>query len=393
MSKVVISGHAYGRLRRGHLWVFSNEIKGITEDIRDGALVDVLFKGRKIATGYYNSQSQITVRLLTFREEMIDLNFFKRRIRDAYELRLRMGYSPEDSFRLIYSEGDGLPGLIVDKLNRVFVISILTLGMERLKRLIVDALVELFEPEAIVEKSDSALRNLEGLEPFRGIIYGKLPEEVIITQDQLKFKVDPVGGQKTGFYFDQRWNRRVVRAVAEKLLVLDVFAYTGAFGLYALKGGAVKVDVVEESSRALQLLEENYKLNGFYDRLTVYQGNAFQILRELRRAGKRYDLIVVDPPAFAKTRGGVEPALKGYKDINIQAMRLVKDGGYLATSSCSQKVSTNMFLETVLSAADDCNVHLQLLYSGGQAPDHPIPLAMPETRYLKFFLFKVRARR
>jgi len=398
-GKAEITGHAFGRVSRGHLWIFKNEVKAITENLRDGDVVDVTFKGRFVARGYYNSKSQISIRILTFKPEPISLEFFKNRIKEAVELRRLSGLiDPDGSYRLIYSEGDRLPGLIIDRYATdkgvILVTSVLTLGMERLKGLIIKALEETVRPVAIVEKSDTALRNLEGLLPFRGVIYGDLPKgDLVISQDGIKFVIDPMGGQKTGFYFDQRFNRQALGRVVRGKTFLDVFSYTGGFGLYALKHGALKVDFVEESDKAIELLNLNLEINGFKDRAFIYKGNAFQILRTLRAEGKTYDVVNLDPPAFAKTRGGLEGAYRGYKDINIQGMRLLRDKGILATSSCSQKVRDSDFEEIILEAAADNRRDLQLLYRGTQSPDHPVLLAMPETRYLKFLMFRVSYRR
>ena len=397
-GKAEITGNAFGRISKGHLWIFKNEIKAVTEDLRDGDLVDVTFKGRFVARGYYNSNSQISIRILTFKPEPIDVSFFKRRLREALELRKISGLldpdSPHESFRLIYSEGDRLPGVIIDKYatdkGTLLVMAVLTLGMETLKGLLIRALEEILKPVAIVEKSDTALRNLEGLPPFRGVVHGELPKgELIIEQDGVRFLVDPLGGQKTGFYFDQRFNRLALAKNSRGKTFLDVFSYTGGFGLYALKHGALKVEFIEESDRAVEILRYNLELNGVKDRAFIHQGNAFQIIRELRREGRTYDVVNLDPPAFAKTRGGLEGAYRGYKDINIQGMRVLNDGGVLATSSCSQKMKEEWLEEIILEAASDNKRDLQLIYRGSQGPDHPVLLAMPETRYLKFFMFRV----
>ncbi len=393
-GKVEISGNAFGRISKGHLWIFKNEVKAISEGIRDGDIVDITFKGRFVARGYYNSASQIALRVLTFQPEPISLTFFKNKIAQAIELRKLSGLDIQGSYRLLYSEGDMLPGVIVDRFQTdkgtILVLSIMTLGMERLKGLLIEALASSIKPLAIVEKSDTALRNLEGLPPFRGIVYGTLEEkEFIIEQDGLKIAIDPLGGQKTGFYFDQRPNRLALAKAVKGKVMLDVFSYTGGFGLYALKSGALSVEFVEESSKAIELLKINLKLNKLEDRAIIYQGNAFTILRNLRAEGRIFDIVNLDPPAFAKTRGGLEGAYRGYKDINIQAVRLLKPGGILATSSCSQKVSEEMFQQVVLEAASDNRTYLQLIYRGSQGPDHPVLLAMPETRYLKFLMFRV----
>lgn len=382
---VKVTGNCAGRLRQGHLWVFDNEIAATDGSYTNGDIVHIIdTRGRFIGKGYINDRSKITIRILTFRDEEIDMAFFHRRIDEALRYRLSLGYPEEGSFRVIFGEGDRLPGLIVDKYEKVLSLQILTLGMERWKSDAVDILRELLRPETIVERSDVEVRKKEGLEPAKGILRGKEQERTMITLDDLRFEIDLMEGHKTGFYLDQQENRRAIEPYAKGRKVLDAFSYNGAFALYVARYGAKEVLALEDSGKVMEMLKRNIEINHSEDRIKVERGDAFQWLRDRYKAGERFDCVILDPPSFVKEKGAKGGALRGYKDINLTALKLLKDGGYLITSSCSQNISPAQFLEIIQDAAADAGCPVQLLDVRFQSRDHPILLAMPQTLYLKF---------
>lgn len=377
------------RLRQGHLWVFDNEIAAIDGSYANGDIVHIVdARGRFIGKGYINDRSKITIRILTFQDEEIDRAFFHRRIDEALRYRLSLGYPEEGSFRVIFSEGDLLPGLIVDKYEKALSLQILTLGMERWKSDAADILRELLHPETIIERSDVEVRRKEGLEPVKGILWGKEQERIMITLDDLRFEVDLIEGHKTGFYLDQQENRRTMEPYVKGKKVLDAFAYSGAFALYAARYGAKEVLALEDSGKVIEILKRNIHLNHFEERITVERGDAFQWLRDRYKTGERFDCVILDPPSFVKGKGAKEGALRGYKDINLMALKLLNDGGYLITSSCSQNISPAQFLEIIQEAAADAGCPAHLLDVRFQSRDHPILLAMPQTLYLKFVVVR-----
>lgn len=383
--EVRVSRRCADRVLQGHLWVFDNEIKTIDGGYTNGDIVRVVDdKGRFIGKGYINDRSRITIRILSLLDEDINRGFIRRRIEKALFHRLSLGWPMDSSFRVVYSEGDLLPGLIVDKYEKVLSLQILTLGMERWKEDVVDILKGLFHPETIIERSDLEVRKKEGLQPRKGILWGKERDGTTITLDGLGFEIDLLEGQKTGFYLDQQENRPIIESYVKGKRVLDGFSYTGAFAIYAARYGAKEVVALEDSGKAIEGLKRNVKLNGLEGMIRVEKGDAFDWLREVYKAGERFDCVMLDPPSFVKEKGARGGAIRGYKDINLMALRLLNDGGYLITSSCSQNISPARFLEIIDEAARDAGCLVQLLENRLQARDHPILLSMPETHYLKF---------
>ncbi|MCD6551005.1 class I SAM-dependent rRNA methyltransferase [Thermotoga sp.] len=377
------------RLLGGHLWVYENEISRVEGDYENGEVVD-LFRpdGSFFGRGYINDHSKIRVRILTWRNEKIDREFIKKRIEDA--LKKRRSIEDTSAFRVVHGEGDFLPGLIVDLFGDYAVIQITTLGMERMKEWILDALIELFRPKGIYEKSVGTFREKEGLEDHEGWIYGGGPELIEFKMNGLRFLAD-TKGQKTGFFLDQRENARMVFDFAENKVCLDVFSYTGNFAAHLLKGGAKHVTLVDYSERSLEIAREILKMNGFKSFNTIV-GNAFDILKSFDRSSEKYDLVVLDPPSFAKSSKSLENAKRGYKEINLRAMKILRKPGILVTSSCTQIVSEETFRRVLMNASFDTRTCLTVLKKGGQPSDHPILLNVPETQYLKFYIFQVEKR-
>jgi 23S rRNA (cytosine1962-C5)-methyltransferase len=379
------------RARSGHLWIYKGEIERATGACVPGAVVDVVdTRGRFIGRGHYNPASAITVRLLTHRrDEAVDSALLRRRIAAAVAYRRRF-HEAGETCRLVFSEGDWLPGLIVDRYGSWLAVQIGTLGMDRMRDAIVEALQDAVHPRGIYERSDLPARVHEGLPPRTGLLAGEVPDEVEIESDGVRLAVPLKEGQKTGLFLDHRSNRRLVQAHAAGRRVLDVFCNAGAFAIYALRAGASEATGIEIASEAIAAARRNAELNGVADRLHLVEGNAFDRLREIEKAGERFDLIVLDPPAFTKSARAVEAARRGYKEINLRALRLAAPGGLILTASCSFHLGPEEFLDVVREAAADAGRPVTLVTTGGQAPDHPVNLAVPETRYLKACLLAVR---
>nr|WP_290666436.1 class I SAM-dependent methyltransferase [Ardenticatena sp.] len=373
-------------VRHRHPWLFSGAIAHAEAEAGD--IVDILdHRGRWLARGYYNPASQIAVRLLTFDpDEQVDATFWRRRLERAFARR-RAPLIPNETtaYRLVNAESDGLPGLIVDRYGDFFVLQSLTLGIERHKATIVDALAELATPRGIYERSDEDVRRLEGLLPTAGTLWGETPPTPLrISEHGLAFWVDIAHGHKTGFYLDQRDNRALAQRLAAGRRVLNCFSYTGGFTVAALAGGATATISVDSSAGALTLARENIALNGFDNAdNTFIEGNVFEILRAFRDRGEQFDLIVLDPPKFAYTRQQIESAARGYKDINRLALLLLAPGGILMTFSCSGLVSAELFQQIVFSAALDAKRETHIVARMTQASDHPVALTFPESAYLK----------
>ncbi|MDP2683120.1 MAG: class I SAM-dependent rRNA methyltransferase [Deltaproteobacteria bacterium] len=389
MVQVVVSKKCAERLLSGHLWVFNNEIKAVEGNYSNGDIIHVADgKKRFIGKGYINDNSKIIIRLLSFRDEEINKGFFRKRIEDALSYRLSLGWQMDGSFRVVFSEGDLLPGLIVDKYENVLCIQILTLGMERWKEDVVDILKEIFNPKTIVERSDVDVRKKEGLQPRKGVLYGDENSKVVIALDGLKFEIDLLEGHKTGFYLDQQENRKIIEPYVKDKRVLDCFAYTGAFAIHSAKYGAKEIVALEDSGKVLEMLQQNIQLNGLENIIRAEKGDAFDWLREQYKKGERFDCVMLDPPSFVKGKEAMAGAWRGYKDINILGLKLLNDNGYLITSSCSQNISPTAFLDILNDAARDAGCMLQLIENRSQAKDHPILISMPETHYLKFVVAK-----
>lgn len=455
MASVILERQRKKRLEESHPWVFKSEIASVEGQPEPGQVVEIKnHQGRFLASGYYNPNSQITVRVVSYQPvEKMDKTFFAARFRECLKHRERF-LGDERAYRLVYGEADFLPGLIVDRFEDVLVVQLLTLGMDICRESIVQALAEVMKPVGIYERSDVPVRELEGLEQRKGVLYGDCPRHVTVTENGLSIKVDIVEGQKTGYFFDQRENRASIKPLMtgwgsrsgislqelktedgdtrlapvnksgnevtfpywDGATVLECFSHTGSFTLHACKYGAKKVTCLDISEHAIESARENVRLNGFEDRVDFVVADAFQYLRdqvkglrerEERAAGDRkvdtsqpltagggrtWDVVILDPPAFAKTRSAVKGACRGYKDINLQGMKLVNEGGYLVTASCSYHMRPDLFLETIAEAARDAGKILRLVEWRAAGKDHPQILGVDEGHYLKFAVFEVRSK-
>ena len=371
------------KLLQGHPWVYGNEIERVEGEIEDGGLVTVVdFRGRYMGTGFYNSKSLITVRLLTHRQEEITDELIASRVKAACDYRRFVMNRPgTDSCRLIYGEADRLPGVIADRFGGVIVLQVLALGMERFTQTIADALLACEKPDCLLLQNDDAIRCKEGMERFTRVLYGTLPEENIIHENGVKLAVDVLGGQKTGYFLDQKDNHLFVRQFCKDARVLDCFSYIGAFALNAAAAGAKEVTAVDISEAAVQLIEKNAALNGAD--ITAVCANCFDFLRAQVKAGEKYDVVVLDPPAFTKAHANMASACRGYKEIALSAMRLLPAGGVLATHSCSYHMPEEVFVNTVLSAAQDLHRQVRVITLRRQDIDHPVLAGYPESHYLK----------
>lgn len=371
------------KLLQGHPWVYGNEIERVEGEIEDGGLVTVVdFRGRYMGTGFYNSKSLITVRLLTHRQEEITDELIASRVKAACDYRRFVMNRPgTDSCRLIYGEADRLPGVIADRFGGVIVLQVLALGMERFTQTIADALLACEKPDCLLLQNDDAIRRKEGMECFTRVLYGTLPEENIIHENGVKLAVDVLGGQKTGYFLDQKDNHLFVRQFCKDARVLDCFSYIGAFALNAAAAGAKEVTAVDISEAAVQLIEKNAALNGAD--ITAVCANCFSFLRAQVKAGEKYDVVVLDPPAFTKAHANMASACRGYKEIALSAMRLLPAGGVLATHSCSYHMPEEVFVNTVLSAAQDLHRQVRVITLRRQDIDHPVLAGYPESHYLK----------
>ena len=385
------------RIVAGHPWIYNNEVLRLSSPAADGDLVQVKdHRQRLLGTGFYNSKSKINVRLLAPERIIPNEAFFEERIRAALAVRRR--HLPKaTSFRVVNAESDFLSGLIVDKYEDVLVVQISALGMELRKVHIITALQNIFSPRAIAERSDVASRKFEGLTESNGMLFGEQNGPVAVALNGLKFETDLIGGHKTGMYLDQQANYQAVSAFAKGGQVLDCFSFLGGFGLHAARAGAAHVHLLDQSADAIAASERNAKENGLADKCSFETVNVFDWLK-LNTAVKphervipRFDLIILDPPSFTRNRASVPDALRGYKEIHLRALKLLKPGGTLATFCCSHHVSTELFQDSLLSAAYDTRHILRRVASYAQSPDHPIIPMIPETEYLKGFAFeKVR---
>ncbi|MGG1520199.1 class I SAM-dependent rRNA methyltransferase [Paenibacillus oryzisoli] len=454
MSAVFLHKKRKPRLEQGHPWVYKSEIERVEGEIAPGQLVAVhTHTGKYVATGYYNEASQITVRVVAYHPlEEMTTDFFIERFTQCLAHRERF-VKGAASYRLVYGEADFLPGLIVDKFEGTLVVQILTLGMDRCRDRIVEALAAVMKPEGIYERSDVPVRELEGLQQTKGLLYGTCERHVDILENGLRIRVDIEEGQKTGYFFDQRENRAAIAPLMtgwghrsgialqevegaglqpvnangkvvtfpywDGATVLECFSHTGSFTLNACKFGAKKVTCLDISEHAIESARTNVGLNGFEDRVEFVVADAFDYLRTqvkglderkqrgaagtagsakvdtskpIASSGRTWDVVILDPPAFAKTRSAVEGACRGYKDINLHGMKLVNEGGYLVTASCSYHMHPELFLETIHAAATDAGKILRLVEFRAAGMDHPRILGVDEGHYLKFAIFEVRSK-
>ena len=377
-----------------HPWIFSGAIKRIEGEVADGDVVEVAdYRGRFLARGYLNRRSQITVRLLTWDEgEVIEGDFWRRRLERAFASRQALADDPStDACRLVNAESDLLPGLILDRYGDYLVVQFLTLGIERWKAELVGLMADLLKPRGVYERSDVEVRKKEGLAQASGLLHGEEPPELVeVTENGHRFLVDIKKGHKTGFYLDQRENRQKLTRYCRDNEVLNCFAYTGAFAVYAAAAGAGRITNVESSAEALELARRNMALNGLADRDDEYvEEDVFQVLREYRDQGRTFDLIILDPPKFAYSQYQVESACRGYKDINLLAMQIIAPGGILFTFSCSGRVSPDLFQKVLFGASVDASRDVQIIEKLSQASDHPVLLTFPESEYLKGLVCRV----
>ena len=388
MAKAVLRKTRESRVRSGHPWVFASDIERVEGNFEPGDVVDVVSSHNTyLGRAFYNPKSQISLRMLTTHDEPVDEAFFRRRVQEAWDYRNQ--FCDPASCRLIFSESDFLPGLIVDKFGEYLVVQSLCLGIEKWKQSIVRDLAEIVHPKGIWERSDVPVRRLEGLEQTTGLLYGEVPDSIDMVENGLCFVVDVKNGQKTGFFLDQKENRAAIAPLCKGARVLDCFCHNGSFSLHAAKYGAKSVLGVDISEEALEVARLNAENNGLSDVVTFEAHNCFDHLRELTDAHEQFDVVILDPPAFTKTRAAVESALRGYKEINLRGMKLVRKGGFLVTCSCSQHVSPEQFRDMINQAARDSKTKLRLVENRTQGHDHPILPASPETQYLKCMILQV----
>ena len=393
MPEIILNAGPEKSVLRHHPWIFSGAIKRVAGNPHPGDTVEVLSsQGEFLARAAYNPSSNIAGRIWTWDEnEPVDQVFFEQRIRQAFEAREKLsGFINSDAMRLIHGESDGLPGLVLDRYGDVFVVQFLTAGIEFWKDAILDILIRQKATSAVYERSDVDVRQLERLAFSKGILYGDLPTRfILINENDAKLQVDIINGHKTGFYLDQRDNRLLARRISAGKSVLDCFSYTGGFAVNSLLGNAGSVTLVDSSAEALNIAEGNIALNNLpLDRVKIVEQDVFKYLRALRDSGQTFDLVILDPPKFAPTVAQVEPAARGYKDINLLAFKILKPGGYLMTFSCSGGVSEDLFQKIVYGAMLDAECEAAVFKRLHQACDHPVALNFPEGAYLKGFLIQ-----
>lgn len=395
MSAIVTLKKGEGRtIKAGGMWIYDNEIASIAGSFRNGDIVAVHdFDGYPMGKGFINQNSKIRVRLMTRKtEQEIDEDFLRMRVQNAWDYRKKTVDTA--NCRIIFGDADFLPGFVADKYSDVLVVQSLALGIDRFKETIVKLLREVLEADGIrirgvYERSDAKEREKEGMERVRGFIGPEFDTNVPIVENGVNYIVDIKEGQKTGFFLDQKYNRLAIQKLCKGAKVLDCFTHTGSFALNAGIGGAASVLGVDASRLAVAQAEENAALNGLSDIVRFQCADVFELLPELEKSGEKFDVVILDPPAFTKSRSSVKNAVKGYREINIRGMKLVKDGGYLATCSCSHFMDYELFTKTLSQAAQNVHRRLRQTEYRTQAPDHPILWAADESYYLKFYIFQV----
>jgi 23S rRNA (cytosine1962-C5)-methyltransferase len=385
MAQIKISTRGAKRIRQGHLWVYRSDVRDVS-DADGGALVRVVDEaGNFVGQAFYSDRSEITLRFLTTHEATIDREWWRARLRQCAERRATISRET-NACRLVYSEGDLLPSLIVDLYDNVLVLQTLSQGTERSKSLLVEMLIEQFNPLTVIERNDARVREFEGLELKSGVLYGDAVDEIEFDQHGVRFVVSPLGGQKTGAFLDQRENYLAARSVAHGR-ALDCFTCNGGFALH-IAPSCESVLAVDISGDAIAAAQRNAELNGAGN-VEFRTANVFDALREMESGGERFDTIILDPPAFAKNRATVNSAARGYKEINLRALKLLNPGGVLVTCSCSYHMSEDLFLELLTDAALDAHRRVQIIEKRGQSSDHPVLLGVPETHYLKCVIARV----
>ncbi|MGZ3849634.1 MAG: class I SAM-dependent rRNA methyltransferase [Flavisolibacter sp.] len=389
MKKLHLKRKIASRIAGGHPWIFANEVEKVEGSPADGDIVEVYFADGKFAgKGYFNSRSQIITRLLTRdRKVEIDETFFFHKIKECWEYRQHLGYT--ENCRLVFGEADGLPQLIIDKFNDYFVIQTLALGIDVWKPAIVKALQTIFQPKGIYERNDVPVRELEGLPQQKGFLSAPFDTNIIINENGLQFHVDLENGQKTGYFLDQQDNRRAIRHIVKDADVLGAFTYTGTFEIHAAHYGARSVLGLDISENAVAQANRNASLNGLQDTVRFETANAFDVLKQWTKEDRKYDVVMLDPPAFTKSRATIQKAITGYKEINLRGMKLVKPGGFLVTSSCTNLVPPELFLQIIDMAAKDARRGIRQVQFLTQSSDHPIIWHMENTQYLKFLIVQV----
>ena len=392
MKSIVLNKNISRRVELGHPWIFANEVNTGKEkdtNAKPGEIVDVFtFDKKFIGRGYYNPQSQISVRLLTRdKNETIDDNFFYNRILQAWQYRQKIGYS--ENCRLIFGEADDMPQLIIDKFNDYFVIQTLALGIDVWKPAIVKALEKIFTPKGIYERNDVPVRELEGMEQHKGFLSAEFDTNIVINENGIKFNIDIANGQKTGYFLDQQDNRRAIQHIVKDADVLGAFCYTGSFEISAAYYGAKSVLGLDISQNAIDMCNKNAALNGLEKICRFDCVNAFDVLKNWTKEDKRWDVVMLDPPSFTKSRSTIDKAVAGYKEINLRGMKLVKPGGFLVTSSCTNLVQPELFLDIIQMAAKDAKRKIRQVVFNAQSADHPIIRGQENTHYLKFLIVQV----
>jgi len=389
MIPVILKKRIGNRVENGHPWIFANEIAETEETVKAGDIVTV-FNGEKkfLGRGFINPQSQIAIRLLTRNEkEEINEQFIRHRIAKAWAYRKKIGYT--DNCRLVFGEADELPGLNIDKFGDHFVIQTLALGMDLWKSVITNSLKELFGSEKIYERNDVPVRELEGLPQQKGFLAAPFDTRIQFRENGLIFEADLENGQKTGYFLDQQDNRRAIRNIVKNAEVLGAFCYTGSFEVHAGHYGAKSVLGLDISEQAVAQARKNAELNGLENTVRFEAVNAFDVLKKWSREGKQFDVVMLDPPAFTKSRETIQKAISGYKEINLRGMKLLREGGFLVTSSCTNLVSPEMFLETIRMAARDAGRKIRQVVYQAQSPDHPVVWGLDNTHYLKFLIVEI----
>jgi 23S rRNA (cytosine1962-C5)-methyltransferase len=388
MTKVYLNRKINQRIALGHPWIYNNEVDRIAGPVAPGDIVEVyFFDGQLAGRGYINPASQIIIRLLTRKREDITAAFFHQKIQAAWDYRKHLGYT--ENCRLVFGEADGLPALIIDKFNDYFVIQTLSYGIEVWKDAIVESLKNIFNPKGIYERNDVPVRELEGLQQQKGFLTDPFPTEIIIKENDLQFYVNIENGQKTGYFLDQQDNRRAIQNIVKGADVLGAFTYTGTFEIHAAHYGAKSVLGIDISESAVDQANKNATLNKL-DHIVKFEAmNAFDVLKNWGREGRKYDVVMLDPPAFTKSRNNIDKAVTGYKEINLRGMQLIRNGGFLVSSSCTNLVSPELFLDTIEMAARDAKKRIRQVTYQSQSSDHPIIWGMENTHYLKFLIVEV----
>lgn len=390
MINVFLKNKISRRVENGHPWIFGNEVNLVDGNAEGGDIVQVFTHDKKfIGKGYINPKSQILIRLLTRdNSESINEDFFLRNITKAWDYKSKLGYT--ENCRLVFGEADYLPGLIIDKFNDYLVIQTLALGVDKWKPEIIRALEKIFSPKGIYERNDVPVRELEGLPQQKGFLSAPFDTNIIINENQLKFHVDIENGQKTGYFLDQQDNRRELKNIVKGAEVLEVFCYTGTFSVHAAYYGAKKVLGVDISENAVNQARRNAELNGLQDICSFEPMNAFDILKTWSKEKRQYDVVILDPPAFTKSRENIDKAVAGYKEINLRALKIIRKGGFLATASCTNLITPELFIQIIEDAAKDARRKLRQVTYQTQSSDHPVIRGVENTQYLKFLIVEVQ---